>query len=163
MTKTDFLGLLENFSQRPIPATTRSARHIYVWQSDVDTLRARVPASAFQLLDLHGLCKALNTTPSNPNLARQTLERALTDWFARAFAPTGGQRVLVVTGCDLLARYGVSLGAFLQRANETRMIVFVVPAQNTSYQPRSLPSFIHLQPNATFVYFNSFDDAIVGG
>lgn len=163
MTKTDFLALLENFSRRPMPATTKSARHIYVWQDDVGTLRARVPAGVFHLLDLHVLCKTLDTTPSSLNLARQALERALADWFAREFSETGAQRILVVTGCDLLARYGVSLGAFLQRANESSMIVFVVPAQDTHYQPRVLPAFIHLQPNATFLYFKSFDDAMVGG
>lgn len=163
MTKIDFLALLENFSRRPIPATTRSARHIYIWQDDVETLRPRVPAAAFHLLDLHALCKSLNTTPSSPNLARQTLVRALTDWLAREFSEIGGQRILAVTGCDLLARYGVSLGAFLQRANESLMIVFVVPAPDANYQPRSLPAFIRLQSNATFLFFKSFDDATVGG
>ncbi len=163
MTSQDLLQLLENFSRRPIPAATQSARHLYVWQSDVETLRQAVPRTQFYLLDIHALCQTLDATPSSPNLARQKLEREIAAWLAREFPQDAKQCVLVVTGCDLLARYGVSLGMFSQRANESKLIVFVSPLQDTNYQPRSIPSFIHIQPNATLLYFKSLEDAMIGG
>lgn len=163
MTSIDFLALLQHFVRRPMPAATKSARHIYVWQGEVDGLRDVLPQTQFHKFDLHSLCKLLDVTPGSVNLARQKMERAITDSLASEFAQDDVQRILCVTGCDLVARYGVSLGGFLQRANETKMIIFVVPSRDTTYKPRSLPAFLHLQPDATFQYFKSFDDAIVGG
>lgn len=163
MTSADFLALLQNFLRRQMPAATKSARHIYVWQGDVDGLRGVVPQTQFQRFDLHSLCKTLDVTPSSVNQARQQLERAITDALTGRFPEDDSQRILCVTGCDLLARYGVSLGTFVQRANETKMVIFVVPSRDTMYKPRSLSAFLHLQPDATFQYFKSFDDAIVGG
>ncbi|MDL1895060.1 hypothetical protein FBQ82_02195 [Anaerolineae bacterium CFX7] len=163
MTSKDFLDLLANFSRRPIPAATKSARHLYVWQNEIEPLRAHVPQAQLHLLDLHALCKTLDTTPSSPTLARQKLERAMADWLGREFPQDGTQAVLAVTGCDVLARYDVSLGVFSQRANESKLIVFVAPSQDTHYQPRSIPPFIQIQPHTTFLYFKSFEDAIVGG
>lgn len=164
MTDADFVVLVQDFARRAMPATTRNGRHIYIWQNPTESLTGVIPRSQLLLLDLAALCRTLDQTPSATNLARAKLDQAIQLWLSTEFPRDDTQRILVVTTCGLLMRYGIPLSAFAQRANENRMVIFVVPTLESNFQPRSLPPFIRLQPDATRSYLKSLlDDALIGG
>ncbi len=162
MNESDFVVFIKNFAERAIPATTRNGRHLYIWQGTREALAQSTPRHALSLLDLYSLCKSLEQTPLNTNLARKQLEQAIQHWLAVHFPIDTQQRVLLVTGCTLLMRYHVPLGAFTRQANEHRMIIFLIPSLDSQSSPRPLPSFIHLKPDATLDYFKKqMDDALI--
>jgi hypothetical protein len=163
MTRDEFLQLIARFAKRPIPST--EGRHVYVWQSTAEELDAKTLRGLVATLDLHKLCHALERTPSTTEAARRVLTDAIGKWLSQELVRDDRQRVLAVTGCDLLMRYRVSLSPFVQLASENRLVAFVVPADESRYKPnQSLPPYVRLQPNATLSYLKSHlgESAVIG-
>lgn len=154
MIKADFFNLIARFAQRPMPAL--GGRHVYLWHGQLRTLTAALPGELKMFtLDLHQLAAKLPRTPRARDEARQLLTRAIQQQL-KSQLETSSQQVFVVTGCDLLSRYQVSLRSFFQLASESRMIILVVSALETQFQPSGLlPSYVELDPGAPFEYLQT--------
>jgi hypothetical protein len=163
MTKDEFARLLENFSSRPLPAT--SGRHVYVWVDDLTALLSIASAGAVATLDLYSLAAQLPRKPSAVDEARRVLQRAIRGWLDEGTAGAATQHVIIVTGAPLLARYRASLADFLQAATDSRMFIFVLPPTETAFQPRrSLPAYVQFRPQSNLEFFQAAIDpsSIVG-
>ena len=153
MTRDEFLDLLSRFAERPLPAL--SGRHLYLWHGSVEHLTAIVPGNVARTLDLHALAATLPHSPRSADAARRLLRDALRSQLAEL--PTlDRQRVLVVTGCDLLSRYRVPLGPFFEVASERLMVVLLVPPAETHFRPAEpIPDYVLLDPDAPFEYLQT--------
>ena len=152
MNQEEFLDLLSRFAERPLPAPW--VRHVYLWSGEADPLWRALPGSAIQNLDLHTLATSLSQAPSSMDGARRALLRAIRSQLDTLLS-SSRQQVLVVTGCDLLSRYKVPLGAFFQVASERTAVVFVVsPAETFFRPPEPLPAYVSLNPRAPFDYLH---------
>ncbi len=152
MTRDEFCELVLRFKARPtVPAA--GERHVYLWRGPLQELEACLPHGVALRLDLHSLARTLEEKPAGMDGARRCLERGVELWL-RAHPATGGaQQVVVVSGCDLLMRYRVSLGALFQAAGDSLMVIFAAPPYAAPLQP--LPSYVEFQPAATFQYVSS--------
>jgi len=163
VTRAEFADLLTRFNERPLPAT--AARHVYIWQTSIEDLSSMVPAQLISTLNLHDLCRKLVNTPNTADAARQVILDALDAWLSHEFPHDDRQRLLVVLGCDLMARYRVPIGHFMRLSNESRMVVFLIPGGDSRFKPsKPLPSYIYVQPEATLAYFKPqlAEDAVIG-
>lgn len=163
MTRDGFVQLLARFAKRPIPST--EGRHVYVWLGSLDDLTASAPRGLVQVLDLHDLCRTLERTPNTTEAARTVLKNAISGWLEREFPKDERQRVLAVTGCDLLMRYQVPLSQFVQLASESKLIALIVSPDDRAYKPlKPLPAYVHLQTDATLSYLKSHlaENAVIG-
>lgn len=150
MNRDEYLDLLSRFSGRALPAQV--GRHVYLWHGSTSSLTAAIPGSVGRCLDLHKLAAALTHTPRSIDAARTLLSRAIRLQLDDLISPHG-QQVVVVTGCDLLSRYRVRLPLFFERASEQVMIVFVVPSDESRFQPSvPLPGYVALDPGAPLEY-----------
>lgn len=164
MKVDEFASLLKQFAERPIPSML--GRHVYVWCRAVDALNPLVPRKILTVLDLNKLCCTLQRTPSTDDAARAVLTGAINARLQQEFPRDERQRVLVVSSCGLLMRYRVSLGLFMQLASENRLIVFVVPADESNYKPgQPLADYVRLRPDATLSFFKNAlpaEEAFIG-
>jgi hypothetical protein len=163
MNQDEYLDLLSRFSGRALPAQV--GRHVYLWQGSTSSLLARVPGSVSRVLDLHQLAAGLARAPRSIDAARPLLNRAIRSQLDDLISPRG-QQVIAVTGCDLLSRYRVRLALFFEKATEQVMIVFVVPANESHFQPSvPLPGYVALNPQAPLEYLSSVLDkrAVIAG
>jgi hypothetical protein len=163
VNRDEFADLLKRFAGRPVPAT--AGRHVYIWQASFEELASLVPAKLISSLDLHELCRTLERTPNTTDAARQVIVEALDAWLTREFPRDDRQRLLTVSGCDLLARYRVPLSHFMRLSSESRMVVFLVPGEDSRYKSlKPLPAYIRVQPETTLAYFKPqlAEDAVIG-
>lgn len=163
MTATEFFELLSRFVQRPTPSV--EGRHVYLWAGSSSIQSAKIPQSRITDLNLHVLCKTLERTPNTEAAARQVFTDAIRIWLEKELPQDDKQRVLVITGCDLLCRYKISLSQFAQIASEKWLVAFAVPPEERQFKPtRPLPNYIHLEPNATFSYLKSHlaENSVIG-
>ena len=151
MKRDQFEATLEAFLQGPQPY-----RHLYVWYGEADDLMLLLPSGRAQPLDIFQLAAELSHHPFAQDeaneLLRDALRARLRDWY------TGGadsHPVLVVTGCELLARYRVGLQPFYEVLTDRSMIILVCSAADASYDPSGrLPGYIHCEPGATLAYLS---------
>lgn len=163
MEPNDFRSLLARFAQRPVPPV--AGRHIYLWHGELAALRAWLPPGLDAHLDLWDLARSLPRTPLAVDEARRVLQTAIMGWLASHPPPAGAQRVVLVTGAPLLARYRVPLNAFFNWAGESQMFVFSLPLHETAFQPRRpLPPYVDFDPQAALAYLRTKlgDPAIIG-
>ncbi len=155
MTKAELLDLITRFSNRPVPALT-GGRHVYIWHGQPEALfKAISNKVSFTKVNLHHLAIDLLRTPRATAEARKLLGRAVQKTLNAQLTPNG-QQIFVVTGCDLLSRYQVSLNPFFELASEQRMVVFVVASAETNFQPPpSLPSYVELDTAVPFEYLQT--------
>jgi len=150
MTQDEFLDLLSRFTERPMPALT--GRHVYLWHGGVDRLTGALPGSAVRILDLHALAATLSQSPRSVDAAHRLLLQAIRAQLADVLSPDR-QQVIVVTGCDLLSRYGVRPSPFFEVVSERTAVVLTIPPEETHFQPiESLPDYVSLLPHAPFDY-----------
>ncbi len=124
-----------------------------------------VPAKLISSLNLHDLCRTLDRTPNTTDAARQVIVDVLDAWLNREFPRDDRQRLLVVSGCNLLARYRVPLSHFMRLSSESRMVVFLIHGEHSRYKPsKPLPSYVYIQPEATLAYFKPqlAEEAVIG-
>jgi hypothetical protein len=153
MSPAEFLDLLVRFAERPIPAL--AGRHVYLWHGDAERLVAALPGSAVRRLDLHALAAALPQAPRSAEAARRLLIQALRSQLGGLYA-LDRQQILVVTGCDLLSRYGVALTPFFEVASERLAIVLAIVPDETRFQPAEpLPDYVSLDARAPFNYLRA--------
>jgi hypothetical protein len=154
VTYDEFATLLTHFAQRPVPAVY--GRHVYLWHGEMTALRALLPTGLAVELDLYALAGELQRTPVSADEARRVLQTAIANWLRQHLPAPGEQQAVIVTGNSLLRRYRMPLGDFIQAASESRLFVFVVSPQETTFQPRQpLPGYVLLQPSATFDYLKT--------
>ncbi len=155
MTKAELLDLISRFSNRPVPALT-SGRHVYLWHGQLEVLFKAIPNEvSVSRVDLHRLAIDLPRTPRATTEARKLLRHTIQKTLNTQLT-ANGQQIFVVTGCDLLSRYQVSLNPFFELASEKRMIIFVVVSAETRFQPPpSLPSYVELNTSVPFEYLQT--------
>jgi len=148
-----FTEIVKHFAERPLPAL--QGRHIYLWEGEVASLQALVPVSVCRSLDLHELAAAIPRAPRAEDEARRLLRRAILGHLDHE-CTTEQQRIVVVTGCDLLSRYRVPLAPFLEVVSERFMVVFAVAPRETNFAPVGpLPSYVHMTPAAPRDYMRA--------
>jgi len=138
---------------RPVPAT--AGRHVYLWHADPDLLRRQLPADLVANLDLNEIAAALPRAPSALDAARQLLLGAIRAWLRDHRPLNGVRQIVVVTGAALLMRYQLPLHEFFQAADDTRLVIWVVPAAETDFDPRPLPPYVQVRPRATVEYLQA--------
>jgi len=139
-------------------AATIGPRHLYLWHGDLAALENLVPSVLLQRFDLYTLVGQLPRTPYGVGEARRVLraqiERELRDQITsvrQAQDRRASQQVLIVSGCSLLARYGVPLQPFYSFVSDSRAVVLVVAREEAEFvPPAGLPDFVRLTPAATF-------------
>jgi hypothetical protein len=128
---------------------------VYVWHGSEGSLTAVVSGSVTRILHLHKLAAALTRAPRSIDAARSLLTRAIRSQIDDLIS-SQGQQVVIVTGCDLLSRYRVRLSLFFERASEQVMVVFVVPPDESHFQPSvPLPGYVALNPDAPLEYLST--------
>jgi len=153
MTKRELFDLISRFAQRPLPAV--NGRHVYLWHGSLDVLKRAIPAETFVSIDLRHLAVALPRAPRARDEARRLLNQTIQTTLNEKLE-FDHQQIFVVTGCDLLSRYEVSLNSFFQLASEKHMIILVVPLAETQFQPsRPLPNYVVLDSTAPFNYLQA--------
>lgn len=151
MTKAELFDLISRFAQRPLPAL--AGRHVYLWHGPLSVLKEAVPTELLvSTIDLRHLAATLPRAPRAHDEARrlmvQIIQKSLNEQLEAA-----GQQIFLITGCDLLSRYHVSLNPFFQVASEKRMVILVVPLSETQFQPSSpLPGYVELNAATPFEY-----------
>lgn len=158
-----FRTILETFLRAPQPY-----RNLYVWHGEVegtDGLRSLLPSDQMQSLDLFQMTGGLSHHPfardEVSELLRDALRARLRDWYTDDVST---QSVLVVTGCELLARYGVGLQPFYEALTDRGMIILVCSAADAAYDPAGrLPVYVRCEPGATLAYLSRLveDDHVV--
>lgn len=150
MNQAAFLDLLIRFSERPLPAV--SGRHVYLWHGDEEALIRLLPAGAVERLDLHALAANLTQAPRAVDAARRLLVGAIRSWLHEELS-WDQQQILMVSGCDLLSRYGVPLGTLFEVSSESTAVVLAVHPDDTGFRPaHPLPDYISLNPRAPLEY-----------
>ena len=163
MKKIEFSQFLIKFLGQPQPAIIQ--RHVYLWQSSLESLLEVSPKGLYHVLDLHSLCKSIDKTPSSVTAARRILSEAIQLWIDQNYKTAHSQKALAIIGIDMLVRYQVPLGIFFQLANETSLVTFVVPASLHTFHPiKPLPNYIKFEPNQLFSYIKAQipEDAVIG-
>lgn len=150
MNQAAFLDMLSRFAKRPLPALV--GRHVYLWHGDADSLTNALPDDVIQRLDLHRLTAESPQAPRSIDAAQRVLLQAIRSQITDMLS-FDRQQVLLVSGCDLLSRYQLSLGSFFEIASEYTAVVFAIPAAETHFQPiEPLPEYVSLDPHAPLDY-----------
>lgn len=153
MTPEEFQGLVNRFAAGPA-MPVGGQRHVYLWHGEPDSLRTLLPPAAVHWLDLHELARALPRKPADEQAARQLLAEALEQALQAAGSAASGQQFVLVTGCGLLMRYRVSMGAMFRAASDSRMLILIAPAYREPAQP--LPAYVDFRADATFGFLKSW-------
>lgn len=152
MKLDEFQQLVDRFVRGPV-MPLGGQRHVYIWRREASDLEPRVTRATVLHLDLHRVAGALPTKPTEPEGARRVLERAMEQALRADGEARSSQQVVVVTGCDLLMRYGVSMRALYQAAGDSRMVILVAPAYPAPAHP--LPRYVDFRASATLDYLKS--------
>jgi len=151
MKREQFEAILSTFLSGPQPY-----RHLYVWYGEVSDLTSLLPVGCVGRLDIFQVAAELGRYPFAKDEANQLLGDALRvrlrDWYAGG---AEGHPVLVVTGCELLARYQIGLHLFYEVLTDRSMITLVCSAEDASYDPAGrLPGYVRCEPGATLTYLS---------
>ena len=145
VTTDEFEVLLNRLVERPVPPV--AGRHVYLWHGDPALLGSLVPGELAAGLDLPSLVATLPSTPAAVDAARRLLQAAIDDWFRQQGQDRERRQVVAVSGCSLLMRYRVTLEPFYRASGDSRVVVFVVPRQETAFRPKPpLPAYVSLRP-----------------
>jgi hypothetical protein len=156
MTPDDLLQIVDRLTHGPV-VPTAGVRHLYLWYGDPDRLEEIIPAPLLQRLDLYELVRRLPRTPYAADEARRLLREQIKQEL-HARATSSDRQVLVVSGCNLLARYNVPLQPFYSFTSDHRVVILVVPRADAEFPPPPrLPDFVRL---ATTVPFDALSQAV---
>jgi len=160
MKRDQFVTALDAFFQGPRPY-----RHLYVWRGEANDLMLLLPSDRVQRLDMFRLAADLSHHPLAQVEANQLLRDALHERLRHWYTSDAESRpVLVLTGCELLARYEVSLQPFYQVLTYESMVILVCSAADSSYDPAErLPAYVHCEPGTTLSYLSRLveDDHVI--
>jgi hypothetical protein len=158
MKLEQFRTTLDAFLQGPQPY-----RNLYVWYGEDDGLMALLPAGRTQSLNLFQLAAELNRHPFAQDeaneLLRDALRARLRGWYSADTHP-----ILIVTGCELLARYRVGLQPFYSVLTDRSMVILICSALDAAYDPAGrLPGYVQCEPGTTLAYLSRLveDDHVV--
>ena len=149
MTRDEFRIELQAFLAGPHPYP-----HLYVWHGEPGSLNALLPAGQVQRFNLFELARDLPQHPFALAEAQELLHRAVANWLhGWQFAGAAGQPILVVDGCELLARYKVGLDTFLAVLTDRTIAILLCSAADAAFTPRpKVPGYARCEPGATLAY-----------
>ncbi len=160
MKLDQFKTTLDAFLQGPQPY-----RNLYVWYGEADGLTALLPAGRTQSLDLFQLAAGLSRHPFAQDeaneLLRDVLRARLRAWYNDS---AGAHPVMIVSGCELLARYRVGLQPFYDALTDHSMVILICSAVDAAYNPAGrLPGYVQCEPGTTLAYLSRLveDDHVV--
>ena len=161
MSPDEFARLLKRFALNPAISTT--GRHVYLWHGEENSLRGMFTSAAADSLDLHTLVASAARTPFDQSESSRIIQRLMEAWV-EIYLAQARQHIVLVTGCDLLARYRVPLTTLFQWASDTVMFILVVQNTQTRSLAGQMPEYVSFQPQATFTYLKEIvsETAIIG-
>ena len=161
MTQDEFARLLARFAEKPVTSTV--GRHVYLWHGAEDRLRAIIPGGVLDSLDLHSLAATATRAPAEQPEASRIIQRLIETWLGGNLGQQR-QHIILITGCDLLARYRVPLTPLFQWASDTVMFVLVVENLQSRALARRMPDYVSFQPQAALAYLKEIvsENAIIG-
>lgn len=163
--KTERLRQLSlELASGPLPG-----RHVYLWYGSSKALLLLLPAGLVKSLDVTRLMACEERPPTASGEARRRIERALRlklQELASQLAINNGRQILVVSGTELLARYGIGIVSFYEEYVSDRTIVIFIAHRVTDNSPvlENLPGFVRLLPDTTYRYVLSLlesEDTVV--
>jgi len=148
----------------PVPG-----RHVYLWYGSPSALLPLLPKGLVESLDITRLMACEERLPTASREARRRIDKALRaklQGVALQLAMQNRRQILVVTGTELLARYGVGLVPFYDEyVSDKTMVIFLAHrATDSSPVLENLPGFVRLLPDTTYRYVLSLlesEDAVV--
>jgi hypothetical protein len=150
MNKDELIKLAWQFSKRPV--LSMIGRHLYLWHGDFEMLSGEIPAGISEEFNLYKLIPLLPQTPNSREGAMSLIQKAIKNKLYK-FIPSEKQRIILITGCDLLSRYKVPLTDFFSISSESILFIFIISPKETFFHPTSpLPDFVSLNPAHTFNY-----------
>jgi len=160
MKLDQFKITLDAFLSSPQPY-----RNLYVWYGEADGLAALLPAGQTQSLDLFQLAAGLSHHPFAQDeaneLLRDVLRARLRAWYSDS---AGLHPIMIVSGCELLARYRVGLHPFYDVLTDHSMVILICSAVDAAYNPAGrLPGYVQCEPGTTLAYLSRLveDDHVV--
>jgi len=148
----------------PVPG-----RHVYLWYGNPNALLPLLPEGLVESLDITRLMACEERLPTASREARRRIDKALRarlQGLASQLAKENRRQILVVTGTELIARYGVGLVPFYDEYVSDKTMVILIAYQVADSSPvlENLPDFTTLAPDATYRYIRSVlesEDAVV--
>ena len=151
MKRKQFVATLDALLLDPQPY-----RHLYLWHGEAEDLMSLLPAGRAKPMDIFQVAAELSHHPFSQDEANELLRDALRvrlrDWYV-----SGAEAcpVLMVTGCELLARYQVGLRPFYDALANRSMVILVCSAEDASLDPKGrLPGYVRCEPSATLTYLS---------
>jgi hypothetical protein len=151
MMQEQFSRLLKRFAGSPVTSTT--GRHVYLWHGNDSHLSDIVPAEVKEVLDLHTLVASASRTPYEQADAARVIQKLIEAWLEKNLAETR-QRIVIISGCDILARYRVPLTAYFQWVSDTTMFIFVVEDWTSLSLAGHIPEYVSLNTQSVFTYLH---------
>jgi len=151
MMQEQFSRLLKRFAINPVTSTT--GRHVYLWRGNDSHLRDIVPADVKEVLDLHTLAASAPRTPYEQAYASRVIQKLIEVWLEKNLVEIQ-QRVVIISGCDILARYHVPLTAFFQWVSDTTMFIFVAEDWTSLSLAGRIPEYVSFNPQGVFTYLH---------
>jgi len=156
--------LSEELALGPVPG-----RHVCLWQDDADLLMSILHKGLTEYLDIARLMPSEEPPPGAEREAAKRIERALRTKLkelASQLAQENRRQILVVAGTELLARYGVGIGAFYDEYVSDKTMVVLTTRRVVADSPvlDTLPDFVILDPDAAYRYIRRLlesDEAVV--
>jgi hypothetical protein len=153
MKLSELIEMIDHFAQSPIPSL--HGRHVYLWHGSATSLKTIIPPIAQEWLDLHSLTTHLPRTPRANDEASKLLRREIESVLQRIRSSEDRQKIIGITGCDLLSRYKVSANPFFTVASERTMVILVIESIETHFRLSPsviLPEYVNLDTAAPFRY-----------
>ena len=151
MMQEDFSRLLKRFAINPVTST--SGRHVYLWHKNDSHLRDIVPAEVKENLDLHTLVASVSRTPYEQAEASRVIQNKIEVWLEKNLIEIK-QRAVIISGCDLLARYHVPLTALFQWVSDSTMFIFVAEDWTSRSLAGHIPEYVSFNPQGVFTYLH---------
>lgn len=145
MNVSDFDTLVSGFSHNP-----KSGRHVFLWRGRKAELEKTLPSDITTHLDIHTLATTSYAVSSGTYELRRQFSKEIIKTLQERKNRLTAPQILVVTGCDLLARYELGIRDFYDHyVGDGVMVVFVVPQHNMKHP---WPTFVKFDPDATVRY-----------
>jgi hypothetical protein len=83
------------------------------------------------------------------------MQGAIRAWLRDHRLSNGTRQIVVVTDAALLMRYQIPLHEFIQAADDSRLVIFVVPTTETKFDAGCLPPYVQVRPRAMLEYLQA--------
>jgi len=149
MMREDFSHLLKRFAINPVTSTI--GRHVYLWHGNDSQLLDLVPAEVKEILDLHTIIASAPRTPYEQSEASRIIQKLFEAWLEKNLVEIR-QRIVIISGCDVLVRYHIPLTAFFQWASDTTMFIFIAENWTSISLAGRIPEYVTINSQDEFIY-----------